>query len=208
MGLQYSYLLYFDRKDLWDVLKGLEQFCETNAKSATTIQFPDHDLVLPLESFGGAGNKHAYDRAAFGFSILMYFNEDQAIYDYCSSWGGYQNDRSPPDEGIRKVAIGTIYLTVYADLSMHFGFVNKPTDMVLFEFSTTGSKMSTLFYFSTSIRKTFINVLEKFNGLIGILDLEDDDNQLFWFKGRHLELILPNNFLLPEEIEQIVKQES
>lgn len=208
MGMQYSYLLYFDRKDLWDVLKGLEQFCATSAKSTTTIQFPDHDLVIPLESFGGVGNKHAYDRAAFGFSILMYFNEDQEIYEYCGNWGSYQNDRSPPDEGIRQVAIGAIYLTVYADLSMHFGFVNKPADMVLFEFGTTGSKMSTLFFFSTSIRKTFINILEKFDGLIGILDLEDDDGQLFWFKGRHLELDLPNNFLLPEEIEQLIKQKS
>jgi len=203
MGLQFNYLLYFNRKDLWDVLKGLEQFCQTNDESTTTIQFPDHDLVLPLESFGGAGNKHAYDQAAFGFSILMYFDEDQEIYDYRSSWGGYRNDRSPPDEGSRQVAIGTIFLTVYADLSMHFGFVNKPTDMVLFEFGTTGSKMSTLFYFSTSIRKTFINVLEKFDGLIGILDLEDD-GQLFWFKGQRLELNLPNNFLLPEEIEQLL----
>ena len=107
--------------------------------------------------------------------------------------------------GIRWVAIGFIYLTVYADLSKHYGF-KKPTDLVLFSFGTTGTHMSILFSESESIRRTFSELLENYGGVIGIFDWENDYGELFWFTGKPMQVSLSNNYLLPEEIEQELKR--
>ena len=203
MGLNYNYLLYFKKDRLWDVLQGLAEICDTEGMTPTTIHFPDHDLVLPLMSNWGQGIEHAFDKPEYGFAISMYFNEDEAILDYLSYRDGDRYDRSPPDEqGIQQVAIGFIYLTVYADLSKHFAFENKPTDMILLKFGTTGTKMSVLFEESTSIRKTFIELLERYQGLMGILDVEVDYGRLFWFLGEEVDFTPGSNYLLPEEMAE------
>ena len=74
--------------------------------------------------------------------------------------------------------------------------------MVLFKFGTTGTKMSILFYESTSIRKTFIKLLARYQGLIGILDVEVDYGQLFWFMGEEMNYTPGSNYMLVEEIER------
>jgi hypothetical protein len=203
MGLNYNYLLYFKRDRLWDVLHGLGDMCDSEGMTPTTIHFPDHDLEVPLMSNWGQGNEHAFDKPQYKFAISMTFDEDEAILDYLNSRDGDRYDRSPPDEtGVRQVDIGFIYLTVYADLSKHYAFKDKPTDMVLFEFGTTGTQMSILFEASASIRKTFIKLLARYQGLIGILDLEIDYGQMFWFMGEEIEYTPGSNYMLPEEIEQ------
>jgi hypothetical protein len=203
MGLNYNYLLYFKRDRLWDVLQGLGDMCDSEGMTPTTIHFPDHDLEVPLMSNWGQGNEHAFDKPQYKFAISMTFDEDEAILDYLNSRDGDRYDRSPPDEtGVRQVDIGFIYLTVYADLSKHYAFKDKPTDMVLFEFGTTGTQMSILFEASASIRKTFIKLLARYQGLIGILDLEIDYGQMFWFMGEEIEYTPGSNYMLPEEIEQ------
>lgn len=207
MGLNYNYLLYFNKDRLWDVLLGLAEICDTEGMTPTTIHFPDHDLVLPLMTGWGQGSEQAHDKPEYSFAISMYFDEDAAILDYLHNRDGDRYDRSPPDEqAIEQVAIGFIYLTVYADLSKHFAFKDKATDMVLLEFGTTGTKMSMLFEESASIRKTFIKLLARFQGLIGILDLEIDYGQLFWFKGEEVEFTPSDNYLLPEELEKELKR--
>jgi hypothetical protein len=203
MGLNYNYLLYFKKDRLWDVLQGLGLMCDSEGMTPTTIHFPDHDLEVPLMSNWGQGNEHAFDKPQYKFAISMTFDEDEAILDYLNSRDGDRYDRSPPDEtGVRQVDIGFIYLTVYADLSKHYAFKDKPTDMVLFEFGTTGTQMSILFEASASIRKTFIKLLARYQGLIGILDLEIDYGQMFWFMGEEIEYTPGSNYMLPEEIEQ------
>jgi hypothetical protein len=201
VGLNYNYLLYFKRDRLWDVLLGLSDYCDTDGMKPTTIQFPDHDLVIPLTSSWGEKNVIPYDQPEFELALSMNFEEDEAILDYLRNRDGDQFDRSPPEDGQVKVySIGFIYLTVYTDLSQHYGF-KKPSDMVLFKFGTTGTKMSFLFADSTSIRNTFIDLLARYKGLIGIFDWENDYGELFWFKGKHLQFSISRNYLLPEEIE-------
>jgi len=201
MGLNYNYLLYFKRNRLWDVLQGLGDFCDTEGMKPTTIQFSDHDLVIPLMSSWAEKDVIPFDKPEIDFAISMNFEEDEAILDYLSNRDGIAFDRSPPENGILKIySIGYIYLTVYTDLSQHYAF-KKPTDMVLFKFGTTGTKMSFLFSESTSIRKTFIDLLEHFHGEIGIFDWENDYGELFWFRGRQLQFSLSSNYLLPEEIQ-------
>ncbi len=203
MGLNYNYMLYFKKDRLWDVLQGLGDYCDNEGKAPTTIHFPDHDLVLRLMSDWGQANEHAFDKPQYQFAISMVFDEDEAILDYLHNRDGDRYDRSPPDDvSYRQVLIGFIYLTVYADLSKHFAFKHRSTDMVLFQFSTTGTKMSILFEESASIRKTFIKLLARYQGLIGILDLEIDYGRLFWLEGEEVDYVISDNYLLLEEIKQ------
>lgn len=202
MGLNYKYLLYFQKKDLWNVLQGLGDYCDKVGDKDAIIRFPDHDLVLPLMPSWGEEDLISYDKPEFELALSMNFEEDPAIIEYLRDRDGDQFDRSPPEDGQAKVySIGFIYLTVYTDLSQHYGF-KQPNDMVLFEFNTTGTHMSFLFSDSTSIRKTFIHLLERYKGLIGIFDWENDYGELFWLKGKHLDFRLSSNYMLLEEIEE------
>lgn len=207
MGINHNYLLYFKRDRLWDALNGLAQICDTEGMTPTTIHFPDHDIILPLMSSWGISDQQPHNKPEYQFAISMFFDFDPAIGEYLLYRDGYQEDRSPPEENeSEKIAIGFIYLTVYADLSSHFAFKDTPTDMVLFEFGTTGTKMSSLFYESSSIRRTFVNLLERYEGEIGIFDVENDYGQLFWFRGEEMDYTISDNYLLPEQIERELKR--
>ena len=150
--------------------------------------------------------RSSYDDPKFKFDISLIFDEDEAILDYLSNNGDADAYRGPPDSvNPKKVAIGTIDLTVYADLSQHFAF-KRPIDLVLFRFGTTGTRMSYLFDESTSMRKTFIELLERIPGVCGILDREMDGGDLFWLNGRQLSEHLSEIYLTPGEIEKELKQ--
>jgi hypothetical protein len=154
MGLNHNYLLYFKREHLWDALQGVAKIAEGIDPPPTTIHFPDHDLVLPIATGFQEENELPYNKPEIDFAISLLFNEDEAILDYLSSNHDDWIHRAPPKEGgIEQVAIGFIYLTVYVNLSKHYAF-KKPTDLVLFRFGTTGTRMSFLFSELESIRQT------------------------------------------------------
>lgn len=205
MGLNFNYLLYFERDHLWDALQGVAKIAEPYEHPATTIHFPDHDLVLPIMTDFGEPNELPYDEAEYSFATSLIFEEDEAILEYLN----HRDDnsyRAPPEEdGICRVAIGFIYLTVYADLSQHWAF-EKPTNLALFSFGTTGTRMSFLFGDSVSIRRTFTQLLENYHGVSGIFDREIDYGQLFWFKGKPMEKDVESVYMLPEEIEDMLKR--
>ena len=208
MGLNYRYLLYFKRQRLWEVLNGLGEMADLGGMAHTTVHFPGHDQVLPLTTSFGKPNEIQHDAPEYEFILSLYFEQDAAILDYLQDRDGREWDRSPPDDDAgSRVAIGLIYLTVYADLSQHYAF-KEPTDLALFAFDTTGTRMSMLFEDSTSIRNTFITLLERFDGLIGILDREVDYGELFWFKGKTYppyEQSVLHVYTTPDEIEEMLK---
>jgi hypothetical protein len=206
MGLNHNYLLYFKRDHLWDALTGLAEMCDPIDPPPTKIHFPDRDLILPFATDYFEENEIPYDKPEIKFSISMLFDEDEVILDYLSIIDNDWIHRAPPrDEGIEQVTIGFIYLTVYTDLSKHFAF-KKPTDLVLFRFGTTGTKMSLLFSESESIRRTFSQLLENYGGVIGIFDWENDYGELFWLKGEPMQVSLSSNYMLPDEIEAELKR--
>jgi hypothetical protein len=204
MGLNFNYLLYFKREHLWDALQGVVEIAKPYDHARTTIHFPDHDLFLPIMTGFQEGSELQHDQAELNFVTSLIFEEDKAILDYLLNNGDEGVQRSPPETvGINRVAIGFIYLTVFADLSQHRAF-KKPTDLVLIKFGTTGTHMSMLFEDSKSIRKTFINLLERYHGVSGIFDREVDYGQLFWFKGKQVETNVLSVYMLPEEIEEML----
>ncbi|UCD99379.1 MAG: hypothetical protein JSV42_01235, partial [Chloroflexota bacterium] len=79
-------------------------------------------------------------------------------------------------------------------------------DLVLFDFGTTGTRMSLLFSYSTSIRKTFTELLEKHHGICGVFNREAEGGEVFWFKGRRVSVYIEDQFMLPDEIEVILSE--
>jgi hypothetical protein len=201
MGLNFSYLLYFKREELWDALDGLVKIAERHSP-ATIIHFPDHDIAIPLEAALMSVKHYQFDEPEMGFAICLNFKEDEAIRVYIKGRDGDDDwQRSPPDtERKREVLIGTIYLTIYQKNPYY-----EADDPVLFEFDTTGTRMSILFSESTSIRKTMIQYLEKNNGICGVFNREMGGGELFWYKGQKKSIELSDQYLLPDDLEQIFK---
>ena len=184
----------------------MAKIAEPYDHTPTTIHFQDHDLVLPIMTGFREESELQHDQAEFSFATSLVFEEDQATLEFLANMGYADANRAAPDPvNPKKVASGIIDLTVYADLSQHFAF-KRPIDMVLFRFGTTGTRMSYLFAESTSMRKTFIELLERIPGVCGILDREMDGGDFFWLNGRQLSEHLSEIYLTPAEIEEELKR--
>ena len=201
MGLDYSYMLYFKRDQLEEVLQGVADFAEKHFPP-TLIIFPDHILELPLESGLTKGEIYQYDEAELGFDTALIFEEDEAILDWGHGNSVKDKDFKPSGEGYPYlVSVGYIYLTVYNDLSMYYPEINLDLkSLVLFRFGTTGTRMSMLFNYSTSIRKRFTELLRKFDGVCGLLNKEEE-GEIFWLNGESVEGYIDDVWSSPEEIK-------
>ena len=203
MGVNFSYLLYFKREQLWEALQGVVDIAEKR-DPPVVIHFPDHKLNIPLGTLFDDERSYQYDDPKFDFATILKFEEYEAINDWI--YADYRMvesaDRSPPgpDQDTR-VGIGYIYLTVHNDLSDLFPH-NHPDDLVLFDFGTTGSKMSMLFDYSSSMRKAFVDLLNRYNGVCGVFNIENGGD-LFWLKGQTLDERIEDAFTLPGEIEEM-----
>ena len=195
MGLDFSYRLYFKRAHLWDVLQGLVEICDLHDPPAL-IHFPDHVLSIPLDPWGEESNDLRHDASRFGFAIVINFERDDVILEYINRM--YRNQdtyRNPADSEGQKIGIGIIYLAVYQEIPEH-----PDSDLVLFDFGTTGTRMSLLFDESTSIRRTFTKFLSDFQGVCGVFNREDN-GELFWLNGQETYKWIQDPFMMPDEIE-------
>lgn len=207
MGLDYNYLLYFKREHLWDALWGVVMIAEPY-QPPTIIQFPDRELVIPLDSWLSKDKEMYHANPEFNFSIVLRFEEDEAIQDYVISRDRKEEKtrRNPQEMGeTDQVMIGYIYLTIFADLSQHWAF-KRPIDLVLFKFGTTGTRMSLLFSESESIRRTFTRLLEDYQGVCGIFDRENDNGEVFWWNGLHVKEYIEDVYLPPDEIGDLLRR--
>ena len=222
MGLDYSYLLYFKRQHLWEALQGVAAIAEPH-HPPTLIHFPDHELLVPLDSWLLDGKTVYHYDPELSFSIVLNFEEDDEILDYiiARDRGRTEGDRSPPDEqdtnlvigwaapdeqDTNLVPIGYIYLTIYNDLSERID-INEPSDLVLFDFGTTGTRMSMLFSYSTSIREAFADLLDRYHGVCGVFNREDGGGELFWLNGRRLSERIADAYIGPGEIEKLLEKD-
>jgi hypothetical protein len=148
-----------------------------------------------------------HDDPEFSFSIVLNFELDDEIEDYLNSLGRSDEiTRSPPHEAASQhVSIGYIYLSIYNDLSRRISAA-APTDLVLFDFGTTGTRMSLLFSNSSSIRQAFIQLLDRYNGVCGIFNWEVDGGEVFWVKGQVLSDWVGNPYMTGEEIKKLLER--
>lgn len=206
MGLDFSYLLYFKRGYLWDALQGVVDIAEPH-QPPIKIQFPDHVLSIPLDSWTLKDKQVHHDDPDFGFDTVLRFDLDDEIEDYLGDRYYESDGRSPPGpDADNKVAIGYIYLGINNDLSREYPD-NNTDDLVLFDFGTTGTRMSLLFSYSSSIRKTFTELLEKNHGICGVFNREYGGGELFWFNGRRMSFDIDDQSMLPDEIEMLLEKQ-
>jgi len=200
MGLDYRYLLYFRRQNLWDVLQGIAAISQPS-QLPSLIVFPDHMLTLSLKGWGKKERLINPNDPEFGFMTAIYFPADEAITEYLHRVSPEHFD-SMSKESPLGLPVGYIYLTVYNDLSV-FEDKDWDPDLVMMEFSTPGTRMSLLFSESESIRKRFVSLLETYQGVCGVLDLESEA-RVIWLKGKRLDLRIPDAWMSPDEIEEIL----
>jgi hypothetical protein len=203
VGLDFSYLLYFERQHLWDALQGVVAIADP-CEPPITIHFPDHELLLPFASWTLKDKEFHHDDLDFGFDTVLRFEMDEEIEEYLGDRYDEDDGRSPPgaDEE-NKVNIGYIYLRINNDLSRKYPEY-EVSDLVLFDFRTTGTRMSLLFSYSTSLRKTFTELLEKHHGVCGVFNQEYGGGEVFWFKGSRMSFHIEDQFMLPDEIEELL----
>jgi hypothetical protein len=202
MGLDYSYLLYFKREHLWDVLLGVANIAEPHYPPVT-IHFPGHVLTIPFDTWVMREREPQYDDPEFSFDTVLNFEPDETILDYISRHKIEKEEdyRGPPltDED-SLIPIGYIYLTVYQEIE------DQPkSNLVLFDFGTTGTRMSMLFNYSTSIRKSFLDLLKKYQGVCGVFNKEEY-GELFWLQGKEYSETVEDAYMMPGEIEIFLKQ--
>lgn len=205
MGLDFSYLLFFDRRVRFTVLEHLAEMSEFNLERQTALIFPDHVMILPFEGWVDTGRQLRWDDPSptWEFMTVLRFDVDEPI-------AGYLDRRARDPEAIGKIeedrpemaGIGYIYLTVYNDLAAFSQDAADP-NLVLFQFGTPGTSMSILFTESTAIRQAFIRLLETCQGVLGLLDMEDEA-EVIWFRGREVSVRIPHAYLPLAEIEEFL----
>jgi len=204
MGCDFMYFLYFPRKTMWDVLIALSEIAEPSRHPDVKIHFPDRDLLIPNIASSPAEYEWPHDAESFWFSSVYQFDADNAILQYQQNGWIDINDHTlqvtnPPE----KIGIGYIYLHICTDLQKELGH-KKSADLVLYRFFTTGTRMSLLFQYSSSIRKAFVNLLQGFQGECGIFFNESDFTELFWFKCKPYYQNIPDAWMPPDEIQNLL----
>ncbi|NMC47448.1 MAG: hypothetical protein GYA52_11545 [Chloroflexi bacterium] len=201
MGLDYSFRLYFNKARIWDVLQGVVEIGQPHHPPAR-ILFPDHVLEIPLDAWVARSNEFHCDNPELQFATVLNFAEDEPLWEYVTERDHSDEQyRSPPGDGNpRMISIGYIYLYIYQDLSDRHP-LNLPVDLVLFEFGTTGTRMSILFEYSMSIRKRFTELLQRFHGVCGVFDRELE-GEVFWFHDLLVDPQPCDPWALPEQIAQ------
>ena len=201
MGMDYSFLLYFNRQNLWEALQGVASISQPSPLP-TLIVFPDHMLSIPLKGWGQDEKLLRHDAAEFGFMTSIYFPADAAIRNYLQRVSP-EHFAAMSRESLLGLPVGYIYLTIYNNM-VNFREKTWDPDLVLFDFSTPGTSMSLLFAESDSIRNRFIRLLEKYHGICGVLNLEDT-GRVFWLNGKRMEREIPDAYMPPAEIEEFLR---
>jgi hypothetical protein len=208
MGMDYRYLLFFERAARLDVLEHLAEIGEHHPEHQTVLVDGDRELTLPFKGWIDTGPRISSDDSSrtWDFMTTLCFEADDALLYYLERLErgfGRGADDNPRDllNAQGRAAIGYVYLSVHNDMSdwpMETG-----EDLVLFEFGTPGSSMSVLFTESDSIRRSFVHLLATCRGVYGLLDMEDTAD-LIWWRGEEMSERLPTAQIPLAEIERII----
>lgn len=203
MGMDYRYLLHFERDARFDVLEHLAAMASPTPDGPTTLVLPDRTVELPFGTWSMPQRRLAWDdpEPSWEFMTVLCFPPDGPIEDYLDRLRTRHDGQEVPlydDQG--RAQLGIVYLTVHNDL----GAADSGTgeELVLFDFSGPGSSMSVLFSESDSIRVTMMELLESCRGVYGVFDREDEAD-LFWLRGLPREDRLPTADLSLAEIEAL-----
>ena len=206
MGIEYSFLLYFERTRLWEALQGIAGIAQPG-KLPTLIAFPDHLLSLPFEGFIPERIIPS-ESEALSFTTVLHFPPDPQIFIYLMQTHGAGSlpKTTPLPDGTRGVPVGPVYLHVHSDLRSLKQAVYQP-ELSLVRVEAASTTMSVLFVDSIRIRERLCQFLAQFHGVCGVLNMEDY-GRLIWFNGREMDEDLPEPWLAPAEIAARLRQRS
>jgi len=205
MGIDFSYLLYFESNLKWNALKATADIAMPY-EPPVKIVFPDHELLVPMQIWSDRNFTLQYDEPELDLSTSLYFEEDEAIRDYFHYVLKDDSLRSPPEGNKPRLqAVGFIYLTIYNESSGWYSAGDRG-NTIAFNYGTTGTHMSLLFDESASIRKGFVELLERVPGVCGVFNREDS-GEVFWYKGQTLSFQIPDPFLPLPQIEALLRSE-
>lgn len=208
MGMDYRYLLFFERGARFEVLERLTEMAESDVDSQTILFLQDRAVTLSFSGWLETGPRISWDDPSptWDFMTVLCFEPDDAIDYYLERVRRQTGQERSEDAGDRldrqrRACIGYIYLTVHNDMGEWPS--GTAEELVLFEFGTPGSSMSALFTESESIRRTFIHLLETCRGVYGLLDMEGTA-ELFWWRGEEKAERFPDARLPLAEIERLL----
>ena len=200
MGLDYSFILFFKRQDPWHILEGLAEFAVLSLENHTPIHYPDRIMRLPFEAWAGTEEllPISYDDQSkrWDFITVLYFEPDEELYHFAL------RNRRDISKSHERIPVGCIYLTVHSDWSS-MGKCYDP-NLFMLELTAATSDMSILFAQSHSMRAAFVNLLEKYQGVYGLIDREEDA-VLFWLEGSQVEVEIPHAWMPLSEIKSLYK---
>jgi hypothetical protein len=203
VGLDYRYLLYFERDARFDVLERLAGMAAPTDDGPATIVLPDRSIELPFGTWGHPQRRLASDDTSepWDFMTVLQFSPDEAIEDYLRHLDGTPPGSDPDryDE-LGRLGVGYIYLNVRDDTS------GAGEDLVRFAFETPGTSMSIAFLESESIRSSLIDLLVSCRGVYAVFDMEDYAD-LIWLRGERRDDRLPTADLSLVDIEALVSPE-
>ena len=75
LALNFSYLLYFKRKQLWEALQSVAAIAHPY-HPPTIIRFPDHEQGIPLDRWFEEDKVVQHDDPKFSFLTSLIFKED------------------------------------------------------------------------------------------------------------------------------------
>lgn len=198
---EFSYLLYFQREGLWDALTGVAHMTHP-LRPPSQFLFPGGEAADSLENLSWEEVDFS-DSVPFYFPVVLRFDIDEYIRDYMQALPADDPLRGPPDpQAGGQAFVGDISLTIYRDLADFASNFSEP-DLSIIEFHALSPKMSSLFKRSPSIRAVFRWLLISKGGVGGLFDAVFSA-RLFWWKGRDLDLSLPNAYVPPAEIDALI----
>jgi hypothetical protein len=203
MGLDYSFNLFFHVQDPWQIMEGLGAMAVPRLDVVTPIIYPDRILYLPFEAWAGTETRlpiHYSDREdAYDFMTVLSFEPDPELLDY--------SDRDTPQitDKNQRVEIGYIYMTLYPN-SCAYAEDFDPW-LIMIRLTAATSNMSILFLESLSMRSAFVDLLERFKGVYGLIDREEEGT-LFWLRGQTMDVNIPDAYMNLRSIESYLHHQT
>ena len=158
MGLDYSFELYYKRRDLEAAL--LATAAITSVEAPETLVFlPDgKQITLPVRTRDGSNSVKLREGENWLDTRLL-FPVDETLGYFVKEHPGWAEEKN----GISLVAIGCISLGI-----------NLGHKYVALTFLSPGTSISMLFEQSSAIRQVFCEVLKRSNGLAIVYDRQGD----------------------------------
>jgi len=168
MGLDYSFKLYTQRDKIPQMLTAVAGIATPyverqnipfilNDGTQILLPFSSNFKMEPVSIPSGIGE--------IKLKTSLVFPLDEALYQYCVvDLIVGQEPMVVEIDGCQYGYVGTIYLTITTG--------NKYVEL---SFTAATSRMSKLFLASTSIQSTFQKLLSQTNGILGIIDIEEDE---------------------------------